>query len=90
VWVLTQMVRWGQLNLAEYPKNAEDLINAAYGMDAYKEVAKAVGLNIPKEASRKETSTAFIDKMIFDPGQPVSYINGFDLRASIATDEEFT
>jgi nitrate/nitrite transport system substrate-binding protein len=90
VWVLTQMVRWGQLNLAEYPKNAEDLINAAYGMDAYKEVAKAVGLNIPKEASRKETSTAFIDKMIFDPGQPVSYINGFDLRASIETDGDLT
>jgi nitrate/nitrite transport system substrate-binding protein len=90
VWVLTQMVRWGQLNLAEYPKNAEDIINAAYGMDAYKEVAKAVGLSIPPAASRKEDKTTFIDKMLFDPGQPVSYINGFDLRASIETDEDLT
>jgi nitrate/nitrite transport system substrate-binding protein len=90
VWVLTQMVRWGQLNLAEYPKNAEDLINAAYGMDAYKEVAKAVGLSVPQESSRKETATAFIDKMIFDPSQPVNYINGFDLRANLETDEDIT
>jgi nitrate/nitrite transport system substrate-binding protein len=90
VWVLTQMVRWGQLNLAEYPKNAEDLINAAYGLDAYKEVAKAVGLNIPAESSRKETTTAFIDKTIFDPNQPVNYINGFDLRASLELNEGLT
>jgi nitrate/nitrite transport system substrate-binding protein len=90
VWVLTQMVRWSQLNLAEYPKNADDIINAAYGLDAYKEVAKAVGLNLPKEASRKESETAFIDKMTFDPGQPVNYINGFDLRASLDLDGDFT
>ncbi len=90
VWVLTQMVRWNQLNLAEYPKNAEDLINAAYGLDSYKEVAKAVGLNIPKESSRKEVANAFIDKMTFDPNQPVNYINGFDLRASLDMDEDLT
>jgi nitrate/nitrite transport system substrate-binding protein len=90
VWVLTQMVRWSQLNLAEYPKNADDIINAAYGLDAYKEVAKAVGLNLPKEASRKESATAFIDKMTFDPNQPVNYINGFDLRASLDLDGDFT
>jgi nitrate/nitrite transport system substrate-binding protein len=88
VWVLTQMVRWGQLNLADYPKNAEDLVNAAYGLEAYKEVAKAVGINLPQETSRKENSATFIDKMLFDPGQPVNYINGFDLRANLPTDED--
>jgi nitrate/nitrite transport system substrate-binding protein len=90
VWVLTQMVRWSQLNLAEYPKNADDIINAAYGLDAYREVSKAVGLNLPKEDSRKETTTAFIDKMPFDPSQPVNYINGFDLRASLELSEDIT
>jgi nitrate/nitrite transport system substrate-binding protein len=90
VWVLTQMVRWGQLNLAEYPKNAEDLINAAYGLEAYKEVAKAVGLSVPAESSRTEVKTAFIDKITFDPNQPVNYINGFDLRASLELDEDLT
>jgi nitrate/nitrite transport system substrate-binding protein len=81
VWVLTQMVRWGQLNLAEYPKNAEEIVDAAYGLDAYKEVAKSVGLNLPSAAIRREVSAAFIDKIAFDPEEPVNYINGFDLRA---------
>jgi nitrate/nitrite transport system substrate-binding protein len=81
VWVLTQMVRWGQLNLAEYPKNAEELIDAAYGLEVYKEVAKAVGLSVPGDAVRQEVSAAFIDKIAFDYRQPVNYINGFDLRA---------
>jgi nitrate/nitrite transport system substrate-binding protein len=80
-WVLTQMVRWGQLNLAEYPKNADDLVDAAYGLDAYKEVAKAMGLKIPEAAVRREGTAAFIDKITFDPAQAVNYINGFDLRA---------
>jgi nitrate/nitrite transport system substrate-binding protein len=82
VWVLTQMVRWNQFNLFTYPKNAEDLIQASYGLNAYKEVAKAVGLNIPKEAMRKEAATFFIDKLAFDPTAPVDYINGFDIRTS--------
>jgi nitrate/nitrite transport system substrate-binding protein len=81
-WVLTQMVRWNQLNLFNYPKNADELIQAAYGLDAYKEVAKAVGMNIPKETTRKEAARVFIDKLAFDPTAPVDYINSFDIRTS--------
>jgi hypothetical protein len=51
-------------------------------LNAYKEVAKAVGLNIPKESMRKEAATFFIDKLAFDPAAPVDYINGFDIRTS--------
>jgi nitrate/nitrite transport system substrate-binding protein len=81
-WVLTQMVRWNQLNLFEYPKNADKLIEAAYPQDVFREVAKAVGLNLPKETAKKEANTAFIDKLAFDASQPVEYINGFDIRTS--------
>jgi nitrate/nitrite transport system substrate-binding protein len=81
-WVLTQMVRWTHLNLMEYPKNADEMIQAAYGLEAYREVAKAVGLNIPKDTVRKEKANAFIDKLAFDPSEPVNYINAFDVRTS--------
>jgi nitrate/nitrite transport system substrate-binding protein len=81
VWVLTQMVRWNQLNLFEYPQNADDLIKAAYPLDTFQAVAKAVGLNLPKELTKKEPASVFIDKLAFDPSQAVNYINNFDLRA---------
>ncbi len=82
VWVLTQMVRWNQLNLFEYPKDADKLIAAAYPMDVFRDVAKAVGLNLPKETVKKEEKNVFIDKLAFDAGTPSEYINGFDIRTS--------
>ncbi len=82
VWVLTQMVRWNQLNLFEYPKDADKLIAEAYPMDVFREVAKAVGLNLPKEKAKKEEKTVFIDKLGFDASEPSEYINGFDIRTS--------
>jgi nitrate/nitrite transport system substrate-binding protein len=82
VWVLTQMVRWNQLNLFEYPKDADKLIAAAYPQDVFKEVAKAVGLNLPNDTIKKQGDKAFIDKLVFDASQPVEYINGFDLRTN--------
>jgi nitrate/nitrite transport system substrate-binding protein len=81
-WVLTQMVRWNQLNLFEYPKNADDLIKAAYPLDTFRDVAKAVGLNLPKETVKTEAASVFIDKLAFDPSQAVNYINSFDLRTN--------
>jgi nitrate/nitrite transport system substrate-binding protein len=81
-WLLTQMVRWHQLNLSAYPKNGDDLVKAAYGLAAYREVAKAVGVALPGEAVRKEAASAFIDKLAFDPSLPVDYLNGFDIRTS--------
>jgi nitrate/nitrite transport system substrate-binding protein len=81
-WVLTQMVRWNQLNLFEYPKDADKLIAAAYPMDIFRNVAKAVGLNLPKEAVKKEEKDVFIDKLAFDASEPLAYINGFDIRTS--------
>ncbi len=85
VWVLTQMVRWNQLNLFEYPKDADKLIAAAYPQDVFKEVAKAVGLNLPNDTIKKQGDKAFIDKLVFDASQPTEYINGFDLRTNRPT-----
>jgi nitrate/nitrite transport system substrate-binding protein len=82
IWLLTQMVRWNQLNLFTYPKNGDDLVQAAYGMQAYREVAKAVGVVIPGDSVRKELPSVFIDKLAFDPTAPVDYINSFDIRTN--------
>jgi nitrate/nitrite transport system substrate-binding protein len=82
IWLLTQMVRWNQLNLFTYPKNGEELVQAAYGLGAYREVAKAVGVSIPSDSIRKELPSVFIDKLAFDPAAPLDYINSFDIRTS--------
>jgi nitrate/nitrite transport system substrate-binding protein len=82
MWVLTQMVRWNQLNLYEYPAKADDWVQAAYGMEAYRDVAKAVGLTVPKDNVRQEVASRFIDRLPFDPSNPVDYINNFDIRTS--------
>jgi nitrate/nitrite transport system substrate-binding protein len=81
VWVLTQMVRWHQLKLTDYPKNADVTIKKLYPTAPYGDVAKAFGLNLPKGFLKLEAAGMFIDRLAFDPNQPIEYLNNFELRA---------
>jgi nitrate/nitrite transport system substrate-binding protein len=82
VWLLTQMIRWNQIEQKEYPKDADEILNKIYPVEIYEEVAKALKLELPKDKMKKEAATAFIDNREFDPSQPVAYLNQFELRAS--------
>lgn len=81
VWVLTQMIRWRQQNLTDYPKNAGAIIRQLYPTAAYADVAKAFWLNMPKGQLKIEQPGMFIDRVAFDPNKPMEYLNGFELRA---------
>jgi nitrate/nitrite transport system substrate-binding protein len=80
-WVLTQMVRWQQQKLTDYPKNADAIIKQLYPTEAYANVAKSFWLNMPKGQLKIEQSEMFIDRVAFDPNKPLEYLNGFELRA---------
>jgi nitrate/nitrite transport system substrate-binding protein len=81
VWVLTQMVRWHQQQLTNYPRNADAVIKQLYPTESYADVAKAFWLNMPKGQLKIEQPEMFIDRIAFDPNKPMEYLNGFELRA---------
>jgi nitrate/nitrite transport system substrate-binding protein len=81
VWFLTQMIRWNQIGLKEYPKDADKILDKIYPVKIYEEVAKAMKIYVPGDRMKKESTTAFIDGRDFDPAQPVAYLNQFELRA---------
>jgi nitrate/nitrite transport system substrate-binding protein len=81
VWLLTQMIRWNQIEQKEYPKDADEILNKIYPVAIYEEVAKALKIELPKDKMKKEAAIAFIDEREFDPSQPVAYLNQFELRA---------
>ncbi len=82
VWLLTQMIRWNQIDMREYPANADEIIDTIYPRDIYTEVAGALGIDIPSEVMKVEPASVFIDNKEFDPSKPVEYLNGFDIRAN--------
>lgn len=81
VWMLTQMIRWHDLEIYDYPKEADKLLDKIYPITIYEEVAEALSIPLPSDTMKKETSTAFIDGRSFDPSNPVAYLNQFPLRA---------
>jgi len=79
IWFMTQAARWGQI--AEFPKNADQLAAAAWRTDIYREVAQELGIQCPSDDYKVEPPEVFIDKKGFDPSDPVGYLNSFAIRA---------
>jgi nitrate/nitrite transport system substrate-binding protein len=82
VWLLTQMVRWNQIDQTEYPADADQIIAEVYPTEIFDEVSQAMGLEIPSDPMKVEPGSNFIDGRSFDPSDPVGYLNGFDIRAN--------
>jgi len=82
VWLLTQLVRWQQLGLSAYPRDADSLLDRVYPLGIYEEVAKGLKIELPSDRLKIEPKTTFIDQREFDPSQPVAYLNQFAIRNS--------
>lgn len=82
VWLLTQMIRWNQIDQQEYPKDADTILDKIYPLDIYEDAAKALSIELPKDRMKIEPATVFIDQREFDPTQPVAYLNQFTIRAN--------
>jgi nitrate/nitrite transport system substrate-binding protein len=71
VWWISQFRRWGMV------KGAPDytgIVNKVVRPDIYREVAKEMGVSVPKEDMKKET---LFDKVEFDPSKPEEYVKKF-------------
>jgi nitrate/nitrite transport system substrate-binding protein len=71
VWWLTQFRRWGMVKGAPDYKGIVDKVHRP---DIYREVAKEMGLAVPKEDTKKET---LFDGIAFDPAKPEEYAGKF-------------
>ncbi len=95
IWLLTQMMRWGQIDTAV---DIRSLADRVYRPDLYREAA-AVGFDFPIQDEKSEGRHTgawtlpgsrgdiimgpdrFIDGIGFDPADPLAYLAQFELRS---------
>jgi nitrate/nitrite transport system substrate-binding protein len=71
-WWLTQFRRWG---MVKEPPDYKGLVDRVHRPDIFREVAKQMGIETPRQDTQKET---FFDGGVFDPaGDPEKYAKGF-------------
>ncbi|HLP92193.1 MAG TPA: CmpA/NrtA family ABC transporter substrate-binding protein [Nostocaceae cyanobacterium] len=83
IWLMTQAVRWGQIK--QFPQNAEELAKKAWRTDLYREIAAEMGITCPQDDYKIEPPEVFIDRKGFDPSDPVTYLNSFEIRVNAPT-----
>jgi nitrate/nitrite transport system substrate-binding protein len=71
VWWLSQFRRWG---MVKEPPDYKALVNKVHRPDIFRDVAKAMGIAVPKEDMKKET---LFDGVEFDPAKPEEYAKKF-------------
>ncbi|HEX9788319.1 MAG TPA: CmpA/NrtA family ABC transporter substrate-binding protein [Candidatus Binatia bacterium] len=74
IWWLTQFRRWGMVKGAPDYKGIVDKVHRP---DIYREVAKEMGISLPKEDLKKET---LFDGIEFDPAKPEEYAKKFTVN----------
>jgi nitrate/nitrite transport system substrate-binding protein len=75
VWWLSQFRRWG------FVKEAPDykaIVDRVHRPDLFREVAKEMGVETPREDMKKET---LWDGVLFDPADPEKYARSFPIHA---------
>jgi len=75
VWWLSQFRRWGMVKEApDYKK----IVDRVHRPDLFREVAKELGVETPREDMRKET---LFDGVAFDPSDPEKYAKSFTVHS---------
>jgi nitrate/nitrite transport system substrate-binding protein len=75
VWWLSQFRRWG---MVKEPPDYRALVDRVHRPDIYREVAREMGLESPREDMKKET---LFDGVAFDPADPEKYAKGFPIHS---------
>ncbi|HEX9747377.1 MAG TPA: CmpA/NrtA family ABC transporter substrate-binding protein [Methylomirabilota bacterium] len=75
VWWVSQFRRWGMVKEAPDYKGIVDRVHRP---DIYREVAKEMGLETPREDMKKET---LFDGVPFDPADPEKYAKSFPIHS---------
>jgi nitrate/nitrite transport system substrate-binding protein len=74
VWWLTQFRRWG---MVKEPPDYKGIVDRVHRPDLFREVAKSMGVETPREDMKKET---FWDGITFDPAEPEKYAKSFTVN----------
>jgi nitrate/nitrite transport system substrate-binding protein len=75
VWWLTQFRRWG---MVKEPPDYKGLVDRVHRPDIFREVAREMSVETPREDMRKET---LFDGIPFDPAEPEKYARGFAVHS---------
>src|SRR5215467_4343664 len=75
VWWLTQFRRWGMVKEAPDYKS---LVDRVHRPDIFREVAKDLSVETPREDMKKET---LFDGVVFDPADPEKYAKSFAVHS---------
>jgi len=75
VWWLSQFRRWGML---KEPPDYKKVVDRVHRPDLFREVAREMGVEVPREDMRKET---LFDGVPFDPADPERYARSFPIHS---------
>jgi nitrate/nitrite transport system substrate-binding protein len=75
LWWLSQFRRWGML---KEPPDYKKVVDRVHRPDLFREVARELGVETPREDTRKET---LFDGVPFDPADPEKYARSFPVHS---------
>jgi len=75
IWWLTQFRRWG---MVKEPPDYKGLVDRVHRPDLFREVAKDMGIETPRDDTKEET---FFDGVTFDPADPEKYAKSFAVHS---------
>jgi nitrate/nitrite transport system substrate-binding protein len=74
IWWLSQFRRWG---MVKEPPEYRQIVDRVHRPDLFREVAKELGVETPREDMKKET---LWDGVTFEPADPETYAKGFPVH----------
>jgi nitrate/nitrite transport system ATP-binding protein len=81
LWTLTQLARW---DVTPFPKNWLEIIERTRRLDLYGEAARQLGL---PDAEPDRNPFPLFDGVVFNPDDPLGYINSFAIRRELRVEE---
>ena len=81
LWILTQLARWGY---TPFPKNWSEIIERVRRPDLFGEAARELGWS---DMSYERKSFKLFDGMIFNPDDPIGYLERFSIKRDLNIQE---
>jgi NitT/TauT family transport system ATP-binding protein/nitrate/nitrite transport system substrate-binding protein len=79
VWMMTQMIRWGQVR---EPFDLKALAGRVYRPDLYRAAVGALGTDVPAADYKREGGASFFAGETFNPDTPMGELARAEIRAS--------
>ncbi|RMD72117.1 MAG: ATP-binding cassette domain-containing protein [Cyanobacteria bacterium J149] len=81
LWILTQLARWGY---TPFPRNWVEIIDRVRRPDLFGEACRQLGI---PDLESDRTSFQLFDKMVFNPDDPIGYLERFTISRDFEVSE---